>query len=130
MTILAGTSVPAVAGNWVVINPAPLINAGNVYVDTSKFFPPSPPPANAVIKSLSWDLSVYDNSNISAKYEICMLPGVSRCFDVSNNLQSRTSFFNYFKASSSFIVRVKLNGGSYPAKAGFTGSHMIYVEWE
>lgn len=130
LTILAGASVPAFAGNWVMVNPAPFINEGGVYINSSNFFPPSPPPANAAIKSLSWDLSSYDNKNLSAKYEICMLPGVSRCFDVSNNLQSRTNFFNYFKASSSFIVRVKLFGGSYPATAGSTGSHMLYVEWE
>ena len=60
------------------------------------------------------DLSPYGNGNTSATYEICMLPGTSRCFDVSKNLQSRTTHFSGYKASSSFIVRVKLNGGTYP----------------
>lgn len=128
--LFSGVSLSASAGNWVMINPAPVINTSGTYVNSSNFFAPSTPPASAVIKSLSWDLSPYGNGNTSATYEICMLPGTSRCFDVSKNLQSRTNFFNNFKASNSFIVRVKLNGGTYPAQPTYTGNHMIYVEWQ
>lgn len=113
-----------------MINPAPVINFSGTYVNTSNFFAPSTPPANAVIKTLSWDLSPYGNGNTSATYEICMLPGTSRCFDVSKNLRYNTNYFSGFKASSSFIVRVKLNGGTYPAQPTYTGNHMIYVDWQ
>lgn len=128
--LFAGVSLPASAGNWVMLNPAPVVNTPNTYVNSSNFFAPYTPPANAVIKYLSWDLSPYGNGNTSATYEICMLPGTSRCFDVSKNLQSRTTHFSGYKASSSFIVRVKLNGGTYPAQPTYTGNHMIYVDWE
>lgn len=113
-----------------MINPAPVVNASGTYVNSSNFFAPYTPPSTAVIKSLSWDLSPYGNGNTSATYEICMLPGTSRCFDVSKNLQYRTNYFNDFKASNSFIVRVRLNGGTYPAQPTYTGNHMIYVEWQ
>ena len=96
------------------VESGPVVNTPNTYVNSSNFFAPYTPPANAVIKYLSWDLSPYGNGNTSATYEICMLPGTSRCFDVSKNLQSRTTHFSGYKASSSFIVRVKLNGGTYP----------------
>lgn len=128
--LLASVSLSASAGNWVMLNPAPVVNTPNTYVNSSNFFAPYTPPANAVIKYLSWDLSPYGNGNTSATYEICMLPGTSRCFDVSKNLQSRTTHFGGYKASSSFIVRVKLNGGTYPAQPTYTGNHMIYVDWE
>jgi hypothetical protein len=128
--LLASVSLSASAGNWVMLNPAPVVNTPNTYVNSSNFFAPYTPPANAVIKYLSWDLSPYGNGNTSATYEICMLPGTSRCFDVSKNLQSRTTHFSGYKASSSFIVRVKLNGGTYPAQPTYTGNHMIYVDWE
>lgn len=128
--LLSGVSLSAAAGNWVMINPAPVVNTSSTYVNSSNFFSPSTPPSNAVIKKLSWDLSPYGNGNTSATYEICMLPGTSRCFNASNHLQSSTTFFNNFKASSSFIVRVKLNGGTYPAKPTYTGNHMIYVDWQ
>ncbi|MFG0231366.1 hypothetical protein [Achromobacter sp. 413638] len=128
--LFAGVSLPASAGNWVMLNPAPVVNTPNTYVNSSNFFASYTPPANAVITYLSWDLSPYGNGNTSATYEICMLPGTSRCFDVSKNLQSRTTHFGGYKASSSFIVRVKLNGGTYPAQPTYTGNHMIYVEWE
>ena len=112
------------------VESGPVVNTPNTYVNSSNFFAPYTPPANAVIKYLSWDLSPYGNGNTSATYEICMLPGTSRCFDVSKNLQSRTTHFSGYKASSSFIVRVKLNGGTYPAQPTYTGNHMIYVDWE
>ena len=88
------------------VESGPVVNTPNTYVNSSNFFAPYTPPANAVIKYLSWDLSPYGNGNTSATYEICMLPGTSRCFDVSKNLQSRTTHFSGYKASSSFIVRV------------------------
>lgn len=83
--LFAGVSLPASAGNWVMLNPAPVVNTPNTYVNSSNFFASYTPPANAVITYLSWDLSPYGNGNTSATYEICMLPGTSRCFDVSKN---------------------------------------------
>ncbi len=111
-------------------HPAPVITLSGTYVNSSNYFPTSTPPEYAVIKRLSWHFSPYGNGNKGATYEICMLPGTSRCFNASNNLQSSTNFFNDFRAKNSFMVRIRLNGGSYPATPTGTGRHSIQVDYD
>lgn len=120
----------AVPGEWSVSHPAPVITSSGTYVTSPQYFGSSVPAAKGLIKRLSWDFSPYGNGNTRATYEICMLPGTSRCFNASNNLRSSTNFFNYFRSTDGFIVRIMLNGGTYPATPTYTGNHLIHVDFE
>ena len=47
--LFSGVSLSASAGNWVMINPAPVVNASGTYVNSSNFFAPYTPPSTAAV---------------------------------------------------------------------------------
>lgn len=51
--LFAGVSLPASAGNWVMLNPAPVVNTPNTYVNSSNFFASYTPPASRLAYSRS-----------------------------------------------------------------------------
>lgn len=102
----------------------------------SRFWPHSQVPRNgsATITSVAWDWHEYTNGFTTQTVEICYMQEYQYseylCIGVSENPTYFTNAFNGLNARATFVMRITLFGGTYPAHAAGKDADTIRVYYE
>lgn len=109
-----------------------------IYYDggyATSYFTPNAnvPNYGASIEQVSWQWYHYNNGHTKQTVKLCYRKPYQyynyRCKDISDHQSGSIHLFDGLDAKGSFIIKIKLDGGYYPAYPGSKPEDVVHVEY-